>query len=79
MLKIISLSKTCEACPSQWEGKTAEGKKVYIRYRWGRLTMYIDGQLEFNGTFGDNLDGYMTDTQMLEHIGLEFTGKILPS
>lgn len=37
MEKIVKLIKTCDACPSQWEGKTDKGEKVYIRYRWGCL------------------------------------------
>ena len=36
-LKIIELTKTCEACPAQWEGTLEDGRMIYIRYRWGYL------------------------------------------
>jgi hypothetical protein len=36
-LKVATLEKTCEACPSQWEGVGANGEDIYIRYRWGTL------------------------------------------
>ena len=32
---IAEMTMTCGACPSQWEGETADGKFVYIRYRHG--------------------------------------------
>ena len=37
--KAISLIKTCEACPSQWEGTLDDGRNFYIRYRWGYLSL----------------------------------------
>lgn len=39
--KIKRLEQTCHGCPSQWEGETYSGKKVYIRYRWGCLNIGI--------------------------------------
>jgi len=39
MIKITELRKTCNACPAQWEGKLDDGRAVYIRYRWGVLTI----------------------------------------
>lgn len=42
--KVQSLEITCYACPTQWEGKTADGYDIYIRYRWGNLTLDINGQ-----------------------------------
>lgn len=34
-LKIISIQNTCVACPSQWSGKTDDGRDVYVRFRHG--------------------------------------------
>ena len=34
-----SLKMTCTSCPSQWDAKTTDGTYVYIRYRWGCLTV----------------------------------------
>ena len=35
---VTELRKTCDACPSQWEGRTADGRHIYIRYRFGDLS-----------------------------------------
>lgn len=40
-MKVIKLTKTCEACPSQWEGTLEDGRMIYIRYRWGYLSVRI--------------------------------------
>ncbi len=39
MLLIDELKRTCTACPTQYEGRTPFGNYVYIRYRWGTLTL----------------------------------------
>lgn len=39
--KIKELEKTCWACPSQWEGFLEDGRAIYIRYRWGYLSIRI--------------------------------------
>lgn len=38
MVKVTEIRRTCFACPSQWEGKTASGY-VYIKFRWGKLSV----------------------------------------
>jgi len=40
-LELKYLKQTCSACPSQWEAVTKNLKPVYIRYRWGYLTVEI--------------------------------------
>ena len=42
MIKVKSITNTCSMCPSQWEGITLDGKKVYVRYRWGYLRVEVD-------------------------------------
>lgn len=37
---ITHIIQTCSACPSQWEGKFADGDWLYIRYRWGGLSIH---------------------------------------
>ena len=39
MIRVTELRQTCEMCPSQWEGRTDDGRYVYIRYRHGSLTV----------------------------------------
>lgn len=38
MYTLKELYKTCDACPSQWEGRTTDNRPVYVRSRSGRLT-----------------------------------------
>lgn len=40
-MRVTEIVMTCNACPSQWEGKTECGHMVYIRYRWGWLSVRI--------------------------------------
>jgi hypothetical protein len=43
--KIVSLTKTCDAAPAQWQGKLANGHDIYIRYRYGYLSVRMGEQL----------------------------------
>ena len=40
-MRKAKLIQTCDACPSQWEGYTDKHEPVYIRYRWGYLSVSI--------------------------------------
>jgi hypothetical protein len=60
---------TCGACPTQYEGRLLDGRMVYIRYRWGYLSIRISNESTtdisdaVNGTviygrqLGEDLDG----------------------
>jgi hypothetical protein len=79
MLIVKSLVETCSACPSQWEGMTADNRKLYIRYRWGHLTVQIGlqddpnenaavcGEYIYNESVGDDYDGFMTLDELKGH------------
>ena len=62
---------TCSACPSQWDIYTDEGEYIYARYRWGVLTLTLnpwrDGQLLYKERHGEELDGVMETTELVEH------------
>lgn len=45
-LAITELVQTCGACPSQWEGTLDDGRVVYIRYRFGRLSWGVGATLD---------------------------------
>ena len=76
--KIKKLTQTCGACPSQWEASTDDGRMIYIRYRWGGLSVSIskeitddiydaiDGDNLFCETLGDSFDGLMSEEAMKE-------------
>ena len=69
MLIVTEIRNTCGACPSQWEGRTEDGRYVYVRYRWGHLTIGVGdtdiwdavdrGGEVFDQYLGDWLDGFL--------------------
>jgi hypothetical protein len=79
-VKVTSLFKTCNSCPSQWEGGTQDNRQIYIRYRYGRLTVSVGdvgdddefaavrGEVIFSDDIGDDLDGYLSDDEMRERL-----------
>ncbi len=38
-LKVKTFNKTCSYCPSQWDAESYDDVHIYIRYRWGCLTV----------------------------------------
>lgn len=77
-MNIKNLKNTCTACPAQWEAETEDGRIVYIRYRYGQLSMGIGKTLEdaigdrdaVDIDHGGDLDGYMEEPEMLCLLGL---------
>ncbi len=67
-LEILELTKTCEACPAQWEGMVAGGQHLYIRYRWGVLRCDIGEETVYQQRVGGEYDGYMEDDEMQRHL-----------
>jgi len=37
--RVSKLTQTCKGSPSQWEGLTDDGQFIYVRYRWGCLSI----------------------------------------
>lgn len=77
---ITELRKTCDACPAQWEAKTPDGQFVYIRYRYGVLTMgvgpSIDHAIHHRHDHQLTIDesgwsGTMSTAEMLGTLGLQ--------
>lgn len=75
MTTVQNLERTCYACPSQWEGTTMENEPVYVRYRWGHLTVQIGSPGEigaysspvvFQRNYGDELDGVLNEQELEE-------------
>jgi hypothetical protein len=70
--KITELKQTCLVSPSQWEGKIDTGNTIYIRYRWGKLSIFIsyrpsediisaiNGYEIFSCMIGDSYDGHLS-------------------
>lgn len=86
---VVELQQTCGACPSQWEGRTEDGRHVYIRYRFGLLTAGVDADewgavrsAEEVGISGPAYEGEMETGEMIDRVsrnlGWEFrTSRIL--
>jgi hypothetical protein len=69
MIRIVKAVSTCMACPSQWDAWTDDGKYVYIRYRWGYLSVSYDvmGEPILEKIVGDEYDGVMSFEELVEH------------
>lgn len=77
-IKISEIVQTCEACPSQWEGTLEDGRAIYIRYRWGGLSVRLSetptdeimdavkGEEIFGEDIGEPLDGTIELTRVYE-------------
>ena len=79
-MKIHNLTQLTPACPSQWEADTEDGRKVYVRYRWGKLRVGVGDDIDeavassrynYVWTGGGAYSGVMTTKEMLERTGLE--------
>ncbi len=68
MIRVIELRQTCPSHPAQWEGRTADGRAVYVRYRWGSLQVGVGASLSdavndlatFDRKLGDDYDGVLS-------------------
>ena len=76
MIELVRLVQTCTACPSQWDAWDKDGNYIYIRYRYGNLTvekfaskdefkMANFGNYIFDIEHGEFLDGFITEEEML--------------
>jgi hypothetical protein len=85
--KVKFFTRTCVACPSQWEGSLDSGEFLYIRYRNDKFKAYIAPNerewlentqkyviYELDTKVGEGYDGYMPDEVMkwLLHFILNF-------
>ncbi len=91
MTKVLTLKKTCLACPSQWEGDIEDGRAVYARFRHGHLSVGIGGTVKeavgnamsdqalYEGDIGDGLDGFMDFDELKAHLRwlLEFPADLV--
>lgn len=70
MIKIKTIRQTCIACPTQYEGWTDDERPVYIRYRWGHLSIRVgekdtdhntplSGEVVYSQQIGNKYDGFI--------------------
>ena len=77
---MLTLTKTCLACPSQWEGALDDGRAIYVRFRYGHLGVGIgdtleealgiamSGQALYDAEVSDGLDGFMDLEELKGHL-----------
>jgi hypothetical protein len=73
--RVSKLTQTCEQNPAQWEGRTVDGLFIYVRYRWGWLSIGSgataaeavenDNNL-FEKQLGNKLDGVLEYEKLRE-------------
>lgn len=64
MIHVVKLKKTCDSCPSQWDGETDQGDAVYARYRWGGLSVTLNDVLVFERQIGEDQDDDAVEAEM---------------
>ena len=85
MITVSHFEQTTTACPAQWVGETADGRYLYIRYRWGRLRVdtasseeaWLDeSETVFSASIGDPMNGSMGTEEMKRHLAgvVDFSG-----
>lgn len=77
-LVLASLEKTTYACPTQYEGKLVDGRVVYMRYRWGKLSVRVAGQeadlftskdtVIYCETIGEEMAGVLDNEELIEKL-----------
>lgn len=72
MITVESIVQTCQAWPAQWEGRTTDGRFVYVRYRWGWLQVGFGATLEeayddetIDVQLGGDVDGVLSYEQLI--------------
>lgn len=53
------LRVTCAGVPTQIEGVSPDGERVYFRFRWGRATLDINDEQVWSESYGDSYSGCM--------------------
>jgi hypothetical protein len=91
MPKLVTLKRTCIACPSQWEGTLEDGRAIYARYRHGELSVGVGSDIDeavhdgmsdqalYADHIGDGLDGFMDfeELKIYLHGLLEFPAELV--
>ncbi len=78
-MKKAKLRQTCSGCPSQWEGYTDKNEPVYIRFRYGYLSVSIGkidqdieeiyvGNESFGWQIGGGLDGFLSFQELKQKL-----------
>ena len=64
MVRVRKLTDMRTSCPAQWTAETFHGEDVYIRYRWGWITVYVGGKDIYTKKCGADYAGTMDTKEM---------------
>lgn len=64
-LVVLKIVQTCQLCPTQWEGITADDREFYVRLRWDYLTIQVGEPGDHNEFAGVN-GQYLVHTEYNE-------------
>lgn len=53
------LTLTCRSVPTQIEGTTPDGERVYFRFRFGSAALWVEGALVWDDRYGHDYSGDM--------------------
>ncbi|MDQ0781357.1 hypothetical protein [Chryseobacterium sp. W4I1] len=67
MSSIIVLQKETSGCPMIWEG-TIDNKPMYIRYRWGVLSLNINNVAILHVRLDQYLDGVLSINDAIDNL-----------
>jgi hypothetical protein len=77
-MKIKEMKQISDFCPSQWEIKLEDGKMIYVRYRYGWLSVCVskdktddifdavDGEVIYGEQLGGEYDGSLEERELLK-------------
>jgi hypothetical protein len=70
--RVATMVQTCWACPAQWELTLKDGREVYVRYRFGTLSITLnpwteDEEILWYEKFGGQWNGDLTAEDLMEH------------
>lgn len=78
MIIVASVAETFFACPNTYSGITAEGETIFVRYRWGHLSIRLqprgliddsegsNGESIFELDYGGPFDGMLNYSELRE-------------
>jgi hypothetical protein len=68
--RVSKLTQTCKGNLSQWEGLTDDGQFIYVRYRWGCLSIGSGKTMDEAVENANNLFGEITGSQARRQLGI---------
>lgn len=70
-----SLVQSCGGCPTQWDADTPSGEKVFVHYRNGGLSVFIDGECIHSINHGNSAEGIIEWKKVLQLTGMKMVRK----